>query len=214
VDSLDGFHACDSISERTEPDSIFQRRTARLPNVEVLLELDDETFEELYELYHEAFEPLRVKAAARQVMRRDEFRDEMFDVRVTKYVVRSRGRAVGLSTLTRDLSTVPWIEPAFYAARFPEHHARNAIFYQGITLVHPDHQGSKVFSALMSEMGKAIRAARGLAAFDICSHNESFKALHETALTASRRSLPSTLVHADRQTYYLIDMNHHASLRG
>ena len=40
-----------------------------------------------------------------------------------------------MSTLTRHLETVPWISPEYFAYHFPEHTARDAVYYLGFTLV-------------------------------------------------------------------------------
>ena len=48
----------------------------------------------------------------------------MLDPRVHKYIAwDDDGVAVGMSTLTRHLETVPWISPDFFAYHFPEHTA-------------------------------------------------------------------------------------------
>ena len=90
--------------------------------------------ESFYELYVAAFGPLRTRAAARQVLSLDEFIEEMTDPRVDKYVVWNADddgveQAIALTTFTNDLATVPWIEPAYYEHHYPDHFARNAVYY-------------------------------------------------------------------------------------
>ena len=79
-----------------------------------------------------------MRAAARQVLTRGEFFDQMEDHRVDKYVAwEKRTSPIGMITLTRHLESVPWISPEYFAARYPEQWARNAIYYLGFTLAHP-----------------------------------------------------------------------------
>ena len=56
--------------------------------LEVTIEtaIDGVHAEDFYRLYLDAFEPLRTRAAARQVLHRDEFMEDMQDPRVFKYV--------------------------------------------------------------------------------------------------------------------------------
>ena len=82
-----------------------------------------------YELYRETFSALQVKAVARQLLHQHEFLEEMTDPRVHKYIAwDDDGEAVGMSTLTRHLETVPWLSPDFFAYHFPDHTARNAVY--------------------------------------------------------------------------------------
>ncbi|MGZ4524317.1 MAG: hypothetical protein ACXVXO_13025, partial [Mycobacteriaceae bacterium] len=76
--------------------------------------MDDLTAQMFYDLYLAAFGPMRTRAAARNVLHQDEFFAEMNDTRVSKYVAwDADGRAVGLTTLTNDLHSVPWISPEY-----------------------------------------------------------------------------------------------------
>src|SRR3954465_8043071 len=88
-----------------------------------------------YRFYRAAFEPLRTRAAARHVFTFDEFAAEMLDERIDKYVAwDDDDTAVGLTTMTNDLDSLPWIEPAFYLERHPDQAARKALYYLGYTL--------------------------------------------------------------------------------
>jgi hypothetical protein len=172
--------------------------------VEVLHEVPDDVIEEFYGLYRAAFEPLRTLAAARQVLTAAEFVEEMADDRVEKYVVYDAGgRAVALSTLATDLSAVPWIEPAYFAARYPEHAARGALFYLGFTLVHPDHQSSRVFSLSIAAIIRRLAEARAVVAYDICAHNDTVRQLGAGLERAQTAKADVTVTTVDAQTYYL-----------
>ena len=62
----------------------------------------------------------------------------MEDQRIDKYVAwEGDGEPIGIITVTRHLDAVPWISPEYYADRYPEQWARNAVYYLGFTLAHP-----------------------------------------------------------------------------
>lgn len=176
-------------------------------SVEVQRELSGDVAEQFYELYLSAFGPMAVRAVARQVLHPHEFFEEMKDPRVMKYVARdAAGSAVGLTTLTRDLTTVPWISPQFYAARYPEHTARDAVFYLGFTLVTPQHQRSGVFQLMIEAVIAQVREARGVCGWDVCAYNDrvlGFAAVIETLL---HQHADCHVEEIDAQIYSAVEM--------
>lgn len=175
--------------------------------------LDDAVTEEFLRLYVATFSPLAVRAAARQVLHREEFVAEMRDPRVLKYVARDAdGRAVGLSTLTRDLETVPWISPDYFAARYPEHTVRDAVFYLGFTLVAPHHQRAGVFQVMIEEMIARVLAERGVCGWDICAYNEEVLGFSTSIAALIRRHADVTVGPVDAQTYFAAEL--HGPRRG
>jgi len=168
-------------------------------------ELDFATARRLYGLYKDSFGPMETKAVARQVLHESEFIEEMLDPRVHKFVAwNEEDEAIGMTTITQDLSTVPWISPAYFAHHYPDHHARDAIFYLGFTLVHPDYQGKHVFHAMLGPMWELVRDYRPVVAWDMCLVND------ELGLGGSAGRLFSTfsnvtVVQVDRQNYYVGD---------
>jgi len=171
--------------------------------VERLQTIPGELVDGFYDLYTAAFEPLRVLAAARHVLTAEEFAEEMADERIDKYVAFDRtGTAVGLTTFTGDLSSVPWIEPAYFAARHPEHAARGAIFYLGFTLTDPRARRGRVFRATLQPIIDRMVAARGVVAFDICAHNDTVEHLSRGVERAIGAACDSTMRAPDVQTYY------------
>jgi hypothetical protein len=160
-----------------------------------------------YDLYVAAFGPLRTRAAARQVLTLHEFAQEMTDPRVDKYVVwdvdaRGVERAVALTTFTNDLSTVPWIEPAYYAHRYPEHYARGAVFYLGFTLVDPGLHLAGVFSMTVGKIVERLVEERAVCAWDICAHNDTVLQLGAGIERIITRMAEVTVGSIDVQTYY------------
>lgn len=168
-------------------------------------EVDFVTARRFYELYRDSFGPMETKAVARQLLHESEFIEEMLDPRVHKFVAwNDEGEAIGMTTITQDLTTVPWISPAYFAHHYPEHHARNGIFYLGFTLVHPDYQGKHVFHSMLGPMWELVRDYRPVVAWDMCLVND------ELGLGGSAGRLFSTfanvtVVQVDRQNYYVGD---------
>lgn len=156
-----------------------------------------------WELYQETFGELRTLAAARQLLHKEEFLAEMEDGRVSKYVARDgQGRAVGMSTLTCHLETVPWISSDYFAHLYPEHAERQAIYYLGFTLVQRKGRRSRVFSAMIERIVELLVAERAVCAWDICTHNDEHLLLGANIERLLHRNADVTVAPIDRQTYY------------
>ncbi|GAB3248500.1 pyruvoyl-dependent arginine decarboxylase [Nocardioides dilutus] len=170
--------------------------------VTVEKELDYAAARYYYELYRDTFGQMETQAVARQLLHESEFIEEMLDSRVMKYVAWSAdGEAIGLTTLTRDLATVPWISPAYFAHHYPDHHARDAIFYLGFTLVHPDHQGAQIFKAMIATVLQDVLPLQPVVAWDICLVNDK-RGLGGAAGRLLTSLCDLTLVQVDQQNYY------------
>ena len=170
--------------------------------------IDADLVELFYKLYAGAFTPIASLAAARHVLSFDEFAEEMADERIDKHVYWSEfGEPVALATYTRDLSAIPWISPAFYARRFPEHAARDAIVYMGYSLVHPDHQGKGMMSVLLEDNIATVRAVDGIGVFDVCAYNDERQIGYLRKMIATM----GTVEPVDTQTYYACTFNEDAS---
>ena len=167
-----------------------------------------ERAEELYPWYEASFAGLRERAAARHVLTLAEFVEEMEDPRIDKWVATSEtdGTVLGLSTLARDLAAVPWASPEYYTARFPEHAAREAIWYLGFTMTPPAGQGAGVFATTLTAMMEAAVEQRVIVAWDMCAANvDSGLNAAIMAQLAAGAGAPSTQV--DVQTYYSADFS-------
>jgi hypothetical protein len=171
--------------------------------VEVLLKVPDDLIEEFYGLYRAAFEPLRTLAAARHVLTAVEFAEEMADDRVEKYVVYDADdRAVALSTLATDLSAVPWIEPAYFAARYPDHAARGALWYIGFTLAHPGRRATRTFMDMIDALVAHLAANRVVCAYDVSRFNDDSLRFADNLRRHLERTQDVTVETVDRQAYY------------
>ncbi|MEN8705180.1 hypothetical protein BKA08_002249 [Nocardioides marinisabuli] len=176
--------------------------------IEVETVLEPEVVERFHALYAATFEPLATRAVARQVLHREEFVEEMSDPRVMKYVARDLdGEVVGLTTLTRDLETVPWISPDYFAAHYPEHTARDAVYYLGFTLVAPQHRRTHVFQSMIEEVVELVRDDRGVCGWDVCAYNEQHLGFSTMIGALLHSRADCTIEQVDTQTYSVVQMH-------
>ena len=165
--------------------------------------VEGEAVQRFYSLYVDAFAPLRTEAVARHVLREDEFLEEMVNPLVDKYVAwDGDGRAVAMATLTRHLETVPWIEPEYFAHRFPDIAARNAVFYLGFILVERGRRRNRLFSEITEAVIRRTVEARGVCGWDICAFNNRTVGLSEVVKALSDSVAPIDVEVLDTQTYY------------
>jgi hypothetical protein len=170
--------------------------------VSVEKEVDYVTAKRYYRLYLDTFGDLETKAVARQLLHEEEFLAEMTDPRVHKYVAWDEDDvAIGMTTLTTDLETVPWVSPAYFAEHYPDHHARGAVYYLGFTLVHPEHRQAGVYLGMLNAMSEAVIANRGVVGYDMCLANDD-KDLDGSAARLLGRMADITFEPIDRQSYY------------
>ncbi|MCW2622738.1 MAG: uncharacterized protein JWL64_2340 [Frankiales bacterium] len=178
------------------------------PEVVALTVLDEDTARPFWDLYLQSFGPLRTRAAARQVLHEAEFFAEMTDHRVWKYVARDeQGRAIGLTTLTRDLETVPWISPEYYQGRYPSHFARQAVYYLGFTLVKRGSRNVLSFAAMIEAVVERLRADRAVCGYDICAFNNEAMRFAENIEAMLNRDGLVPVERLDSQTYYVADLS-------
>lgn len=159
----------------------------------------------LYGLYHQAFEPLKVQAAARQVLTQEEFLAQMVDQRIDKYVAWEAEEPVGLITLTRHLDAVPWISTEYYAARYPEQSARNVVYYLGYLLARPSSRQARFLETITKVCIEPLVAERAVIAFDVCSYNNDVLGFSERISGVVRQWSSSDIQRLDTQVYHAVN---------
>ena len=96
----------------------------------------------------------------------------MGDHESTSTLPGSRTAAVGVITLTRQLDAVPWISPEYFAARYPEQWARNAVYYLGIRAWPGPSPGvQRSWRRSPESWSQPMVAERAVIAYDMCSYN-------------------------------------------
>jgi GNAT superfamily N-acetyltransferase len=159
----------------------------------------------LYDVYVASFTPLATAAAARHLLDPHEFAGEMADPRIDKYVVwDDEGQPIGLTTLTTDMSAVPWISQEFYTSRYPRHTATGKLFYLGFTLVAPDCERDGIAGRILAKVVRRLRDEGGVCGFDVCARNDD---VHHIGASIARlsRSMPVRVEKIDVQSYYVAD---------
>jgi hypothetical protein len=160
----------------------------------------------LYPLYHSAFEPLKIRAAARQVLTRTEFFAQMEDDRIDKYVAwEPDGQPIGLITLTRHLDAVPWVSPEYFATRFPEQWARKAVYYLGYVLARPVTRRTQFLETICRVCVEPLVAERAVIAYDVCSYNNDMLGFADRISRVARQVDSSHVHKLDAQVYYAVN---------
>lgn len=167
---------------------------------------EGEAAEGCWRVYTAAFEELRTRAVQRHVMTREEFDGVLADKRVIKYVTLDparRGRMCAVAGVTNELEAMPLISPEYFARRWPEHYAAGRIWYVGFVAVDPDYHGTGVFVRLVEEMYERVAATGGVAALDICRHNDEVYRLPSAVARLTHSLDPGVECHRlDEQTYW------------
>jgi hypothetical protein len=160
---------------------------------------------QFYELYELTFGPLRSRSVARQVLTKSEFYTQMSDPRVDKYIAWSDdGEPVGITTLTKHLESVPWISPEYFAAHYPDHWARHAVYYLGFTLARPSMRRQGFLEAII-EVGMApLAAERAVLGYDVCAYNNTTLGFTERINDILERYPLVQLAAVDTQVYYAV----------
>jgi GNAT superfamily N-acetyltransferase len=159
--------------------------------------------EVLHPLYLRAFAPLVTRAAARHVLTRAEFDGEMADPRILKVVVRDdEGVPVGLTTLTRDLRAVPWVNPSYFWTRYPDAAGRDALFYLGYIFIDPERRRSRALLLMASEIKTQLEESSGVIGFDTSAFTDEHGIGRWSGWLFGPRS---TVAPLDTQTYSVAD---------
>lgn len=172
--------------------------------VEPLLVLDDETVrEECYEMYAEVFAEVNALAAQRHLLTHTEFSDVAWDSRITKLLARDREeRLVGVACVTNVLEAWPLLSAPFYARHFPDHYARNAIWYVGFVGVRP--RKPHVFRDLVADLYAIVSSNDGLVGMDFCTFNEESRNLpNATRAILTRWNEQTEMLRMDTQTTWV-----------
>ncbi len=160
------------------------------------------SWSELWDLYHDAFEPLQELALLNHLYPRADFEALLADPAITKLVARADSRPVGLAMITNELAAVPQISPPFLRRRYPDEAERNAVFFGIMILVADSRRRSSVFARLIAGMAQITADANGVVVFDICRHNVDGIELDRQIGSFTRWFPGSTFDQIDEQQYF------------
>jgi hypothetical protein len=136
---------------------------------------DEGLLGKLWALYDVAFEAADEQAVSRQRLYRHEFDAELESATTRVWVVWNDSLPVAMTAVATDLSANSWVNDAYLAQRFPEHHARGAVHYCLFLLVHPDFRRSRALSMLTRAGFGAEAGERAVVVFDCPQSNQPFE---------------------------------------
>ncbi len=160
----------------------------------------------LWESYAVNFDPLAELAVLQHLYDESEIRAEFENRRIDKIIAWQDGQPVGLAMLTNSLEDVPQISPRFLRRRYPEHGARNAIYFVILAMVAQPLRGRTVFSRLHTEMCQAAAHDAGVLVFDVCEFTREMFDPETSAGRAVGQFPNGSLSVLDRQTWYVADL--------
>jgi len=159
--------------------------------------------EEFRAVYRAAFAPLQKLSPARQSLTDAEFYEAMQDESVMKFVGWDAKRTpCAMALMATDLSVVPWVSAPYFEARYPDHHARGAVYYFHALLVRSEFQGGPWARLLIEELTRALAADKAVAAFDCCSHTVDTARLPEVIARVAGRISYLEPTELDKQHYF------------
>ena len=184
--------------------SMTETREIVVPRVTVEAAVALDTARRFWKLYIDTFGEMSVRAVARQVLHEDEFMAEMLDPRVHKYIAWDEtGEAIAMCTLTNHLETVPWISPEYFAYHYPEHTARNAVYYLGFILVSTTSRRLRLFTEMIGQVSALLAERGAICAWDVCGYNNEVLGLSGAIETLLAHDIGEVDVEViDTQTYY------------
>jgi hypothetical protein len=189
-------------NQTASTDARLQRPRGR---VETITDVPDQVVEDFLQIYRAAFAPLEVRSPCRQSLTDDEFRHEMEDPSVLKFVaLDGDDEIVALALASTDLATVPWISLPYYEARYPEHVANQTLFYFGALLVRPERQGGPWATFLLDHLFRHVAEAGGIGAYDCCGFNVDVVGYPKLVERAGQLSTEFHTEFLDRQEYYAV----------
>jgi hypothetical protein len=169
-------------------------------------QIDGDVAEALWEGYRENFAPLAELAILQHIYPREEILAELANPDILKIVGWQDGRPVGLGMVTNVLEAVPQISPDFLRAKYPEHAARQAIYFGILVMVSPRVRGRTLFGRIYTELWQVPARVGGVLAFDVCEFNRTS---FDADALASRIAAQFPRAHVgvvDRQTWYVAEL--------
>lgn len=194
------------MKNRSEPGQYWDLGKRGAWNFTLELVVEREVVLLFTELYEAAFGALRTRSMARQVLTVAEFGEQMTNRAIRKYVAwDAAGEPVGMCGLTTDLTTVPWISADYFAARYPSHWERGAIWYISFLLVHPSQRHGRFLDHIIDVGVSELVEAGAICAYDMCAYNDTELGLGRRVAESFHRTTGVHPVLTDAQSYYTLN---------
>ncbi len=178
------------------------------PSIVITLErsITGSQAETLWEAYRTNFEPLAELAILQHLYSKDEVLAEFRNPNIIKIVGWQDDRPVGLAMVTNRLDEVPQISPAFLRGKYPQHAARNAIYFGILVMVVPGTRGLTLFGRLSTELWQLVAVDNGVLVYDVCDFNRTTFSSEKVAQRIADSFPRSNLQVIDRQTWFAAEL--------
>lgn len=179
-------------------------QAANRTTTHIVTTVDEPTTDAFWKLYQQSFSQLATKAVNRHLLYEHEFRAMMTDPRVDKYLIVDEvtGETLAMCTLTNHLETISWVSPHYFAHHYPDHAARDAIYYLGFSLVSCAHRRHQLFTELIASVTRTLVQKNAMCAYDICLFNNETLGLANAVELMLDRVANVEVRAVDTQTYY------------
>ena len=183
-----------------------QHRTATPIHISHESVIVGEAAEELWQAYRSNFEPLSKLAMLQHFYSHEDVLAEFANPNIVKIVGWQEGKPVGLAMVTNSIDEVPQISPDFLRASYPEHAAKNTIFFGMLVMVSPTLRGLTLFSRLYLELWQIPARAGGVLVYDICDFNRVSFDTDKLSQRIADNFPDSSVKVLDRQTWYVAEL--------
>lgn len=169
--------------------------------------LEGSIAEQLWEMYEPSVAALATLSVNREAYEHDEFVEMMADPRTWKYLAMDDDDvARGLLAVSPHLDTTYWVNPRYFAARWPREYEAGHIWYVGAIVMHPDYRRQGGFKQLLEPIAHIASRENGVIAFDVCAYNAAtvdvfMRSLRYGVEFTGRQPAGHEL---DRLTYYAV----------
>lgn len=169
--------------------------------------LDEPTRSRLLEIYTQAFEPLRTKTATRQTLDNDDL-SALFDLDTSIVLIErgSRGEVKGFAAMVSDLKAIPWINPEFFADRYPEQYATGRLLYVPAMAISSKHQKKGAFVSLAKGLAGYAADRLSVLLMDCCTYNIDEEHFPEIIHRVGQWVAPTCHEQLDQQVFWAYEV--------
>jgi hypothetical protein len=147
--------------------------------------LTDDEIAEAWRLYLTCMEPVEIHTPQAHVMSEGDFKQMMYDERITKGLVLDRDGALSaFGTYTTDLTALPLLSWKFYRHWWPDEYERNAIIYVPFIVSGGHHRAYRAFVEHVYALAAPLR---GLVCVDVSDYNEDVHHFVNAIAVTTRR---------------------------
>jgi hypothetical protein len=121
----------------------------------------------LWRIYADAFHRLN----ERTPIHHGAFSEEAFDAILrdpdfAKFLVYGAGELIGATLLTNDLTKIPWVNPGYFAVRYPKRAAQKKIYFLPAVVIDPRHQDLRLIGARLLQQAVTTLGEDAILAVD------------------------------------------------